>query len=194
MASWNTKEKNGLWKGGRSVASNGYVLIRVGKDHHLSDVRGYAYEHRLVAEKKAGRRLQKGEQVHHKNGIKTDNRPENIELMPSLAHHLKEHRRTGKRRRDPGEINTVIACGCGCGSMLALFDEFGRPRQFINGHNPPDRSVANLFIESCGLGTSIGDIRARTGQTISAVKAMASNLVNQKLIKRIKRGIYGKND
>lgn len=56
---------NSQWKGGRVIASNGYVLIRVGTDHHLADVRGYAYEHRLVAEKKMGRRLRKGEQVHH---------------------------------------------------------------------------------------------------------------------------------
>lgn len=54
MAKWNTGEKNGLWKGGRSVASNGYVLIRVGVDHPLADVRGYAYEHRVVAEQKKG--------------------------------------------------------------------------------------------------------------------------------------------
>jgi hypothetical protein len=44
--------KNGFWKGGKSIASNGYMLIRVGVNHHLSDVRGYAYEHRLVAEQK----------------------------------------------------------------------------------------------------------------------------------------------
>lgn len=48
---------NPNWKGGRSIASNGYVLIKVGTGHHLADVRGYAYEHRLVAERKLGRRL-----------------------------------------------------------------------------------------------------------------------------------------
>ena len=47
-------EVNGQWKGGRTVASNGYILIRVGKEHHLADVRGYAYEHRLIAETKLG--------------------------------------------------------------------------------------------------------------------------------------------
>lgn len=48
---------NANWRGGRSIASNGYVLIRVGTGHHLADVRGYAYEHRVVAENSLGRRL-----------------------------------------------------------------------------------------------------------------------------------------
>jgi hypothetical protein len=48
-----TGPKNGMWRGGKSLASNGYILIRVGNDHPLADVRGYAYEHRLVAQEKA---------------------------------------------------------------------------------------------------------------------------------------------
>lgn len=49
--------ENYMWKGGRAVTSHGYVLIRVGAEHHLADVRDYAYEHRLVAAEKLGRRL-----------------------------------------------------------------------------------------------------------------------------------------
>lgn len=91
-----TGPDNGFWKGGRSVASNGYVLIRVGKGHHLADVRGYAYEHRLVAEEKLGRRLAPKELVHHIDGNKQNNHPSNLEVEPSHAHHRKEHRRAGK--------------------------------------------------------------------------------------------------
>lgn len=135
MARWNVGLKNGFWKGGRSVASNGYVLIRVGTGHHLADVRGYAYEHRLVAEKMIGRRLKKREQVHHKNGNKQDNRPENLEVAASLSHHFVLHRRVGLNRRLPDEQNPMVECACGCGQTFERFDSSGRPRKFVTGHN-----------------------------------------------------------
>lgn len=127
--------KNPNWKGGRSVASNGYVLILVGIDHHLSDVRGYAYEHRLVAEKKIGRRLLPREQVHHINGDKTDNRPENLKVLPSRAHHAVHHRGNGKATRLPDEPNPLVRCACGCGAVFRRYDSSRRPRCFVAGHN-----------------------------------------------------------
>lgn len=117
------------------MASNGYVLIKM-PGHHLADVRGYVYEHRLVAEQKVGRRLQPGEIPHHVNGVKTDNRPENIEVVPSRAHHHVHHRKPGgKRLRLPDESNPTVQCACGCGTEFPKYDAERRPRRFVSGHN-----------------------------------------------------------
>lgn len=128
---------------GRSIASNGYVLIRVGKDHHLADVRGYAYEHRLVAEAKLGRRLTPGEIAHHIDGNKQNNNPDNIEVVASAAHHHVHHRKPGgKKLRMPGEANRRVRCACGCGQEFDLYDALGRPRRFITGHNGRTRKAS----------------------------------------------------
>lgn len=128
------REANPNWGGGRSIASNGYVLIRVGTEHHLSDVRGYAYEHRLVAEKMIGRKLKPGEIVHHLNGVKTDNRQENLEVVSGIAEHLNKHRNR-KDLRPYGGVNPTVQCACGCGNTFLRYDTSNRPRYFISGHN-----------------------------------------------------------
>lgn len=48
-------------------------------------------EHRVVAESILCRNLNKNEVVHHVNGIKTDNRPENLWVFPSPKDHTKYH-------------------------------------------------------------------------------------------------------
>lgn len=66
------------WKGGRHVDDHGYIKIR-GYGHPRAS-NGRVLEHTVVMEKHLGRYLLPGENVHHKNGNKKDNRLENLEL------------------------------------------------------------------------------------------------------------------
>lgn len=71
---------NHYWKGGRTKHNKGYVFIRVPEHPRAKHNNGYVFEHILVMEKKMGRYLTEGENVHHLNGVKDDNREENLEL------------------------------------------------------------------------------------------------------------------
>jgi DNA-directed RNA polymerase subunit RPC12/RpoP len=59
----------------------GYISVLM-PNHPNSDAGGYILEHRLVMSQHIGRPLTSKETVHHKNGIKNDNRIENLELYP----------------------------------------------------------------------------------------------------------------
>lgn len=75
----NRREKSANWRGGRYVNGDGYVKVYE-PDHPGADYMGYVAEHRLVMERVLGRPLSPGETVHHVNGRRADNGPENLQL------------------------------------------------------------------------------------------------------------------
>lgn len=79
-------KNNPMWKGGRKQMKSGYVYIYCDPNSEFNCMKAngignnYVAEHRIVMAKYIGRPLTKNETVHHKNGIKDDNRIENLEL------------------------------------------------------------------------------------------------------------------
>ena len=76
-------EAHGSWKGGRVEVTGGYVGVWIAPDDPLASLRnvhGYALEHRLVMARSLNRPLDSHETVHHKNGDRSDNRIENLQL------------------------------------------------------------------------------------------------------------------
>lgn len=68
-----TGDRNPHWRGGKTYHKAGYLMV-------LQEGGGYRFEHVLVMEEVLGRSLLPGENVHHLNGVKDDNRSENLEL------------------------------------------------------------------------------------------------------------------
>lgn len=73
------KEEDRTW----TKDKNGYLTCRI-KNKLI-------YQHRYIMEKKLERPLEKGEIVHHKNGIRHDNNISNLEIIYSQSNHMKEH-------------------------------------------------------------------------------------------------------
>lgn len=83
-------DRNPNWKGGRVVHKKGYIMVRL-LGHHRANPNGYVMEHIIVAEEKIGRRLEKGEQVHHIDHNKANNHPDNLAVMTASEHYYIHH-------------------------------------------------------------------------------------------------------
>lgn len=83
-------EGNPKWSGGVVRQESGY-LYEYAPDHPHATQDGYVMQHRLVVERVLGRVLDPVEQVHHRNHVRDDNRPENLEVQADVRAHRALH-------------------------------------------------------------------------------------------------------
>lgn len=100
--------KHPMWKD--ELDKDGYVMISKA-DHPHADCCGYVQQHILVAEAALCRYLPEGAVVHHVNGVKSDNRNENLAILPSNAYHSLIHMRLWRKKKygDPN-LKRCSAC------------------------------------------------------------------------------------
>ena len=77
------------WKGGKVLMLN-YEFTKM-PEHPFASVTGYVKTSRFVMEKQLGRYLKPKEVIHHLNGIRNDNRIENLRLFKNCGKHTKHH-------------------------------------------------------------------------------------------------------
>jgi len=81
------------YKGGQ-LKHHGYVYIYA-PNHPRPTQAKYIKRSRLVVEERLGRHLESWEHVHHVNGVRDDDRPENLELT-TLSKHNRTHDKASK--------------------------------------------------------------------------------------------------
>lgn len=177
-----TRENNPNWKGGKSVTSHGYIVIRVGSQ--------YIYEHRIIAEKKLGRLLKPNEKVHHIDKDRTNNHPNNLLVVDGNARHYLHHRKSVHLKK-PDEPNLMIKCKCGCDGGFQKYDEAGRPRKYISGHNPQQKITQDKILRILSRGVlTTKTIRELLGISKSAANAALQRLHRKRRIYKVRRGIW----
>lgn len=107
---YNIGEKSPRYKKGFYINARGYKVILM-PNHPYCPKTGYISEHRLVMEKHIGRYLRKEEVIHHINGIRTDNRIENLKLYANHSQHMKDsHKAIGKTLQECSNCHRIMRC------------------------------------------------------------------------------------
>lgn len=133
---------NPRWRGGQTITKDGYVNVWAPGHPYAKDGR-YVLEHRLVMEEHLGRYLKPDEVIHHRNGVKADNRLENLELK-THSQHMADHGVDGGYRRLPGFLPKL--------AMVVSVEPAGvQPVYDLVMDGPWHNFVANgIVVHNCG--------------------------------------------
>lgn len=94
-------EENGNWRGGRRRQIDGYIMRTLPLDHPLREMTtnmGQVREHRIIMAEHLGRPLKTDELIHHLNGVRSDNRIENLMLVSNKNHEVKTREKLLRQR------------------------------------------------------------------------------------------------
>lgn len=80
------------------LETHGYVMVWE-PSHPNKSFYGWQYQHRIVAESSIGRYLRSDEVIHHINGVKDDNRSENLQILSPSDHNAITVREMKERRQ-----------------------------------------------------------------------------------------------
>ena len=155
-----TGDKHYNWKTGKTKDVNGYIRLNVSGRQF--------YEHRVVAEEKLGRSLLPGEIVHHVDGDRANNHPDNLQVLPSNSAHAHLH-------LTPDEVKLRIEKG------LKTRKTSSKPRDnsgIRRGQRHPmaklTESQAIEIIKACKAGTAYSELAKEYGVTKSQIQRIAS--------------------
>lgn len=91
----------------------------------------------------------------------------------------------------PDEPNYPIRCACGCGAVLSRFDERGRPRTYVHGHdaNPRPAQDAILTVLVDGPARPLSFVKLGIGSQHVVHRALL-DLRRKGVVRRVRRGWY----
>lgn len=109
----NRGQNNPNWRGGKQKNSTDYISVKLQSEDDffrpMTSKTGYVAEHRLIMAKHISRCLLSWEVVHHKNGIRNDNRLENLRLVASGRCHISDSLLKAENKRLRNEVATLRA-------------------------------------------------------------------------------------
>ena len=128
-------KRSNQYKGGRYKHDKGYWYV-LKPEHPYANYKGYVFEHRLVMEEFLGRYLIPNiDDVHHINGVKDDNRIENLQLLIHGKHSSLTHTKNFS--------NTICSI---CHDSKTYMKKNGRPMWY---HNGDVKRMDNLLCKKC---------------------------------------------